>query len=305
MTSRSNQWRDWLAAAPLPGRGAGRGGTSRQGGLVFRNPVPQPSPAKRDPAGALGFVDRPTASDAPEPTDLAERVASVGWYHTIKLPGGIVTPGQFDHSELLPHYGLPESLAGKRAIDVATFDGYWAFEMERRGADVTAIDLDDSADLDFPTLVKQRLADFGPMPRMGKGFAIAHDALGSKVRRVGTSVYSLDPDRHGTFDFAHCGDLLLHLRDPLTALERIRAVTTGQLLLCDVVDPDARPSRFGPTLSYRGGWNDVTWWVPSLEAMAQMVIDAGFASVHVNCVYQLAKTIESGGYWRASITATV
>jgi tRNA (mo5U34)-methyltransferase len=243
--------------------------------------------------------------EPPEPTDLAGKVAAIGWYHTIELPGGIRTPGQFDHAELLPHYGLPASLAGKRAIDVATFDGYWAFEMERRGADVTAIDLDDSAELDFPTRVKARLGEFGPMPRMGKGFALAHDALGSKVQRVGTSVYSLDPAKHGTFDFAHCGDLLLHLRDPLTALERIRSVTTGTFLLCDVVDPDARPNKYGPAVSYRGGWTDVTWWVPSLEALAQMLVDAGFASVHVNCVYRLAKTIESDGYWRASITATV
>ncbi|HVW81533.1 MAG TPA: methyltransferase domain-containing protein [Mycobacteriales bacterium] len=299
-------WRDWLAAAPVPGRASSRG-SIRQGGLEFRDPAPQASPMARDINAAMGFVHLPdpSAPEPEEPKDLADRVAAVGWYHTIELPGGIRTPGQFDHAELLPRYGLPASLAGKRAIDVATFDGYWAFEMERRGADVTAIDLDDSADLDFPTQVKQRLSQFGPMPRMGKGFAIAHEALQSKVKRLGTSVYSLDPDKHGTFDFAHCGDLLLHLRDPLTALEHIRSVTTGSFLLCDVVDPDARPSKYGPVLSYRGGWSDVTWWVPSLEGLAQMIIDAGFASVHVNCVYRLAKTAESDGYWRASITATV
>ena len=58
-------------------------------------------------------------------------------------------------------------------------------------------------------------------------------------------------------------------------------------------------------MTYRGGWTDVTWWVPSLDALAQMVIDAGFSSVKVNTVYQLAKTNEPDGYWRASITATV
>ena len=37
-----------------------------------------------------------------------------------------------------------------RALDVGTWDGFWAFEMERRGAEVTALDLDDERDLDWP-----------------------------------------------------------------------------------------------------------------------------------------------------------
>ena len=53
----------------------------------------------------------------------------------LHIRGGVVTPGLFDHRPLVPQYGLPESLSGKRALDVATFDGFWAFELERRGAE--------------------------------------------------------------------------------------------------------------------------------------------------------------------------
>ncbi len=41
-----------------------------------------------------------------------------------------------------------------RALDVATFDGFWAFEMERRGAsEIVAIDLDCADKLDLPPRV--------------------------------------------------------------------------------------------------------------------------------------------------------
>ncbi|MEI4884358.1 hypothetical protein, partial [Klebsiella pneumoniae] len=66
----------------------------------------------------------------------------------------------------------------------------------------------------------------------------------------------------------------------------------------------AAPGRFGPTVQYLGGWDDVVWWVPSLASLAQMVIDAGFSSVRLNSVYNLAKTHETDGFWRASLTAT-
>ena len=268
---------------------------------------------RRDPEAALAF--RKVAEDEGSrhaaqtgwtgDDELAKRVRAVSWYHTIDLPDGRRTPGQFDHRELLAHYGLPADLSGKRALDVATFDGYWAFEMERRGADVTAIDLDDPHEWDFPTLVRPLVDDIEEMPEIGRGFRIAHEALDSKVRRVGKSVYALDPGVDGPFDFVHAGDLLVHLRDPLRALERIRSVTTGQLLLSDGVDLDAGAGRWGPSTQYLGGWDDVVWWVPSVDTLAQMLLDAGFRDVRLNAVYNLAKTYETEGFWRASLTAFV
>src|SRR2546429_59313 len=65
---------------------------------------------------------------------LAARVASVSWYHSLSLPGGLITPGFFDTLDELERVPFPLSLDGKRCLDVATADGFWAFEMERRGA---------------------------------------------------------------------------------------------------------------------------------------------------------------------------
>src|SRR5882762_3529258 len=73
------------------------------------------------------------------------------WYHTIELAPGLVTPGWFDTREVARELPIPETLAGMRCLDVATFDGFWAFEMERRGAEeVVAIDLLDLVGADWP-----------------------------------------------------------------------------------------------------------------------------------------------------------
>src|SRR5205814_679334 len=102
------------------------------------------------------------------------------WYHTIDLGHGIETPGRFNHRPLLPQYMLPDSLAGLRVLDVATNNGFWAFEMERRGArEVVAVDVRTHGELDVPpherlNLSAEKLAE----PR-DTGFNVAKEILGS------------------------------------------------------------------------------------------------------------------------------
>src|SRR4051794_15993611 len=314
MPSKTLRWRGFSVQVQLPDR-ANRGGAdtdARPGRLVFRDPPPAPAIQQRDNAAALAFRDvaESKGKEAAEhltgdDDDLLRQVREFSWYHTIELPGGVVTPGQFDHRELLARYGFPARLDGKRALDVATFNGFWAFHMESLGADVVAIDLDDPKDWDFPTPLQPHVESMADQAPIGRGFQIASAALGSKVQRVGRSVYDLDPDVDGTFDFVHCGDVLVHLRNPLRALESIRSVTKGRMLLSGGIDLDLPRGAFGPTTTYLGGWDDVVWWVPSLDTVGQMVIDAGFKDIRVNCVYNLAKTYETEGFWRVSLTATV
>src|SRR6266540_1871728 len=71
---------------------------------------------------------------------LRARVREYDWYHSIELAPGLVTEGTFDHRPYVDRYGLPGDLSGRRALDVGTFDGFWAFELERRGARVDALD---------------------------------------------------------------------------------------------------------------------------------------------------------------------
>jgi tRNA (mo5U34)-methyltransferase len=316
MPTRSVSYRNFGLSVTVPERVAAaarrlRGAAQAETGLRYLDPVPAVTVKDRDPAHSLDFRDiadeegsRQQELVGPGGDDeLSRQIKSQTWYHTIELPGGVVTPGQFDHRPLLPRYGLPASLDGKRALDAATFNGFWAFHLEKLGADVVAIDLDDPAEWDFPEPVRKELISRGPREPIGTGFEIAHKALNSKVQRVSRSLYDLDPEVDGSFDLVHCSDVLLHLREPLRALERLRGVCSGDLLLTDVIDDDAKPGRYGPTMQYLGGWDDVNWWIPSLDVLVQLVIDAGFRDVRVTSVFNLPKTYEAEGYWRATLTA--
>src|SRR3954466_4638432 len=102
--------------------------------------------------------------------DLSQRVREHSWYHTLELGPALVTDGWFDLRPYVGHYGLPERMDGMRSLDVGTWDGFWAFEMERRGAEVVALDLDDERDLDWPP--RRRPEEYAPPDQRGSGFRI-------------------------------------------------------------------------------------------------------------------------------------
>src|ERR1700712_4750941 len=72
-----------------------------------------------------------------------ERLAALGWYHSIELPGGEVIEGHQSIDQLrrrLQQFPIPDDLRGKRVLDIGAWDGWFSFEMERRGAQVLAVD---------------------------------------------------------------------------------------------------------------------------------------------------------------------
>jgi tRNA (mo5U34)-methyltransferase len=215
------------------------------------------------------------------PGEIRRLVAEREWYHTMELAPGVTTPGFFDHRPLVPRLPFPASLAGRRCLDIATFDGFWAFEMERRGADeVIAIDILDPLAWDWPFgSGDEVVAALERRKQGGMGFRIAADLLGSSVQHVECSVYDLDPAVHGTFDFVYMGSLLMHLRDPVRALERTRSVCSGTFLLVDNVDlllSCLSPRR---PLADLDGVGRPWWWKPNLAALRRMVTAAGFEVV--------------------------
>jgi SAM-dependent methyltransferase len=210
--------------------------------------------------------------------------ANPTWYHTIELAPGVVTPGQIDLRRTASRV-LPDDLSGTRALDVGTFDGFWAFEMERRGADVVAIDSDRITSNEWPPRNRARLeaetAEWGI--ELGRGFRAAAGALGSNAERVACDVYDLEPAAiGGQVDFAFCGAILLHLRDPVRALERIRATVrdAGELRLLEPVSPGLTalfPRQ--PAARFDADRTDFNWWVANVACLRAWCVSAGFAEV--------------------------
>ena len=213
--------------------------------------------------------------------DVRQAVDSVPlWYHTIELAPGVVTPGWFDLRGLVGRLPWPD-VRGKRCLDVGTYDGFLAFELERRGAsEVVALDIPNHEDWDWPPDVRARGADELKLlagPEKGVGFRVAKEALGSAVEKVNMSAYELSAERVGTFDVVVCGSLMLHLRDPLRALECIRSVCGGEFMSTEEVDLGLTVRhRRRPIARLNGSGPQLQWWVPNAAGHRRMVYAAGF-----------------------------
>ena len=181
-------------------------------------------------------------------------------------------------SPLLP---FPD-LRGKRCLDIGTWDGFYAYEMERRGAaEVVAIDLPDLTNLDYPPEVRVD-ATFDPghadVQQRSAGFRLLHDVLGSKVQWRGCSIYDVADAGLGTFDFVDA-------RQPARPPARPRAGTRRR------PPGDRRPvhlrrlhPRAGAGLSFgrrpmfelRGIGSDFQWWMASDRGLRQLLHIGGF-----------------------------
>lgn len=228
------------------------------------------------------------------------------WYHTIELAPGAATRGAVDLRRVAPRV-LPPRLDGLRALDVGTFDGFWAFELERRGATVLAADLDRFDQTEWPPSNRERLArsagDSGP----GERFELARTLLGSNVRRISSSIYDLSLERLGgdAVDLALVGDLLIHLRDPVRGLERVLDVLApgARLLLLEEVSIPLsllRPRAAWASLQARG--TDFNWWRGNLRCLTDYLALAGFQDARRVAVYKL-RAHGAQARWHVALSA--
>lgn len=149
--------------------------------------------------------------DPPAGFDPEQAFAGVHWHQRWEVFRGVDTPGRNSVSRLCERVQLPADLTGKRVLDIGAWNGGYSFECERRGAaEVVAYSLEN------PDVT---------------GFNRLKALLGSRVRYVQGSVYTLSPEQMGEFDLILFFGVLYHLRYPLLAMDRIRSVSGGEVLI--------------------------------------------------------------------------
>src|SRR5258706_8391677 len=75
--------------------------------------------------------------------DFSSDLVEKGWFHSFRLPDGRHVEGHLSLEELETRLSLMpvlKNLSGKRVLDIGASDGWFSFEMERRGAEVLAVD---------------------------------------------------------------------------------------------------------------------------------------------------------------------
>jgi tRNA (mo5U34)-methyltransferase len=233
------------------------------------------NPSKPDMPAAEPSPPAPLTID-----EIRRRVAEHEWYHVLDLGNGIVTPGQYDLKPVLRHYGLPRSLEGRSVLDVGPGHGFFAFEFERRGAQVSTAEIPVWSDHDGSPALHEMFEQAGSVPD-----AYHHGALGlaiearqSAVKRQFCNIYDLTPARVGTYDLVFCASVLLHLTDPLRALYAIRRVCRDQAIICTGIDTHfhvANQSR----ARFMGTPTGQAFWLPTMKCLRQMALAAGFKRV--------------------------
>ena len=146
---------------------------------------------------------------------------------------------------------------GKRILDVGAASGWNSFELERRGAEVVAIDCVAYDE-----------------------FLIAKRLLDSKVDYRVMDVDEISVEALGLFDYVLFFGVLYHLRHPLLALEKMCALTRDAAFVESYVI-DAAPDPANCTLEFYetnelGGQID-NWFGPSTQCLLAMCRSAGFA----------------------------
>ncbi len=221
-------------------------------------------------------------AEAADSADAQRRIdAHPFWYHTIDVIPGVTTPGWFDLRRVVDVMPWPD-VRGKRCLDIGTFDGFFAFEMERRGAaEVLAIDVEDHTQWDWPPDAREaadgerQVAFTGP-PK-GAGFRLIADLINSNVEWRPLSMYDVNADDIGSFDLVVCGTLLLHLRDPVRALEAVRRVCRGHLLSSEQIELWlSLIARGQPLFRLSGTGQTCRWWLPNGAGHRQLLFSAGF-----------------------------
>ncbi len=236
--------------------------------------------------------------------DFRTRTAELGhgdlghyyWYHTVDLGDGLVTPGDYDYRDDLAAFGFPDDMTGMRVLDVGTATGFFAFEFERRGANVTAVDLASLAEWDIVNAEREKvLKRLGSrhqsstrgetsLKHLDGPFRFCHRLLKSRVRRVESRIYDLSAEKLGVdgFDLVFLGDVLPHLFSPLTALDALAPLCKGTLVVSlDLWEEDAA----GPGMAFVGARSHGrSWWRPNRECLELMLHKVGFARVtQVGC----------------------
>jgi len=171
-----------------------------------------------------------TPSGYASPPATPPALEDCSFYHTIELPGLGVQLGQWDLRSGIRHYFGNLDFSGKRVLEIGTANGFVCFEMERRGADVVAFDLDENLTYDAPPYPEAYLnpASYRDgLRRIRNGFWLAHHLMGSRAKVAYGHANHL-PEFLGTFDIGVLGNVLQHLRDPIGAV-------LGVARICDAI----------------------------------------------------------------------
>lgn len=245
------------------------------------------------------------------------------WYHSMPIPTAegfvVMTPGE-------PYEAVWNNIRAARAhidytganvLDIASFDGMWAFEAEQLGAkQVIATDCNWRAYPNFLFARQAKNSKVLPLYNVSiyelksrlDSFLNGHDVCYKKRDTLMTDPRPVFIDPR--FDIVHCTGLIYHLRDPLLGLLQCRSVMQdgSKLLLETAYYDNAEPVMVINPVD-RSGWciydDNTTWWAPTISCLTHMLesslfkvidgtIHTAALSHHIGRVALVAEAVPQG-----------
>jgi tRNA (mo5U34)-methyltransferase len=218
-------------------------------------------------------------------TDLTPAIAALEpWFHNLHLPGGIQTCPNHPLGDF-PSFkwqalqsSFASDLSGASVLDIGCNAGFYALELARRGATVTAIDVDEHY------LNQAR-------------WAARVCGLSERIHFEQRQVYSLA--RAGRrWDIVLFLGVLYHLRYPMLGLDIVSRCVDKQLIVQSLSTNESARYEVPPDLELddreplsRPGWpklsfiehrlagDQTNWWAPNPACLEAMLRSAGLRVV--------------------------
>jgi SAM-dependent methyltransferase len=225
-------------------------------------------------------MDAPVKLDeGPYAAPRHPRLDDCDFYHVMDLPGVGRVGGEWDLRGRVDEYLGSIDFRGKRVLEIGPASGFLTVEMEKRGADVVAVEVTDDPGWDFVPYPAAILDPVRPsrrehMRRIKNSFWFTRAAHDSRARLYYGDATSL-PDALGHFDVAVMAAVLLHVRSPAAIIESCarRSVT---VVITDTLQRDLEGQpvcRLHPTAQNRAF---DTWWDLSTTFLQQFLDVCGY-----------------------------
>ena len=199
---------------------------------------------------------------------ITNRCSPSGWFHSLDLGSGLLAPGQITLEGLrtwLDWMHFPDDLTGQTFLDLGSWDGFYAFEAEQRGAArVLATDW-----------FCWRGAGWGNK----EGFLLAREILRSKVEDMDIDIMAVCPERVGLFDVVLFSGMLYHMRDPIKAIQNAASVCKNHLIIETAVGLEDVEKPAMAYLPRVAGQDQSNYWRPNPPLVKLWLQELGFKTI--------------------------
>lgn len=224
------------------------------------------------------------------------------FYHTIDLPVHGTIHGSWDLRGNLDAYLGFVDFRRKKVFDAGAGNGLLSFTAEQKGArEIIAFDLAQHEEWDHVPYAETHLVHTGNatfpeiknnrrqhLAQLNNGFWFCHKALCSQVKMLYGNIYNI-PKEVGPVDIALFGAILLHLKNPLHALEQAAKLPAETIVVTDICWPQLNndlplcmllPSPV-PPLTFD------TWWMLTPALISQYLKILGYTEININYHHQI------------------